>query len=321
MAAWIREGIRHDSAGKLARLCRANARGDEVLAAEGYAVERTGGREAGAAAWNERVVVVRSPVPAERQAAGRATRLAHAAQKLAALTPARGRGKRQSTDEATLLEAIDHVRKAPRVESLLTVAWKRQVERHTHDGGRGRGSATRAQRVRETIRSPMTPSARRAGPLADLIQRFGWKAFVTNAPAERRSWADAVLCSRNAYRLERIFNRLKSRVSIAPLFVKRDDHMQGRTSLLTLGVSVFTVLECVLRRSVAQDHATLPGLHLENRQKMTNTPTAERILTACSDVSLTICTTATGEHIRHRLTPLSALQQDILQRLGLDMSL
>ena len=117
MAAWIREGIRHDSAGKLARLCRANARGDEVLAAEGYAVERTGGREAGAAAWNERVVVVRSPVPAERQAAGRATRLAHAAQKLAALTPARGRGKRQSTDEATLLEAIDHVRKAPRVES------------------------------------------------------------------------------------------------------------------------------------------------------------------------------------------------------------
>ena len=84
----------------------------------------------------------------------------------------------------------------------------------------------------------MTPSARRAGPLADLIQRFGWKAFVTNAPAERRSWADAVLCSRNAYRVERLCKRLKSRLHIAPLFVKRHEPMEGLTYLLTLGVRV-----------------------------------------------------------------------------------
>jgi transposase len=321
MAEWISEGIRQDSAGKLERICRANARGDKVLAAEGYAVERTCGLEAGAAEWNERVLVVRSPVHAERQAAGLETRLAHAEQKLAALTPARGRGKRQITDEATLLEAIDHGLKEQRVESLLTVAWERQVERHTHYVGRGRGSATREQRVRETIRYHITHIARREGPIADLIQRFGWKAFVTNATSERLSWADAVLCYRNEYRIERIFNRLKSRVSIAPLFVKRDDQIQGLTYLLTLGVRVVTVLEFVLRRSLAQDHATLPCLHLENRQKMTNTPTAERILKAFSDVSLTIFKTAAGEHILHRLTPLSVLQQDILQRLGLDMSL
>src|SRR4029453_2505112 len=58
MAEWISEGIRQDRAGKLERICRANARGDEVLAAEGYEVERTCGLEAGAAAWNERVLVV-----------------------------------------------------------------------------------------------------------------------------------------------------------------------------------------------------------------------------------------------------------------------
>ena len=95
-----------------------------------------------------------------------------------------GRGKRQSTDEATLLEAIDHVLKEQRVESLRTVAWERQVERHTHYVGRGRGSATREQRVRETIRSHITHIARREGPIADLIQRFGWKAFVPNATSE-----------------------------------------------------------------------------------------------------------------------------------------
>jgi hypothetical protein len=49
---------------------------------------------------------------------------------------------------------------------------------------------------------------------------------------------------------------------------------------------------------------------------MTDTPTAERILHACSDVSLTIITHAAGEEILRRLTPLSGVQEDILQRRG-----
>ena len=64
------------------------------------------------------------------------------------------------------------------------------------------------------------------------------------------------------------------------------------------------MLEFVLRRSLANEQAKLPGLHPEHRTKMTDTPTAERLLTAFSKVSLTIIKTAAGE--------------DILQRLGLD---
>lgn len=54
---------------------------------------------------------------------------------------------------------------------------------------------------------------------------------------------------------------------------------------------------------------------------MTAKPTAERILKAFSDVSLTIIKTAAGEEILRRLTPLSGLQEAILQRLGLGASL
>jgi transposase len=238
MVEWISAGIGQDRAGKLERIFRSNDRGDAVLAAEGYEVERTCGLEAGAAEGSERVLGVRSPVPAERQAAGLEPRLAHAEQKLAALTPARGRGPRPITDAATLLEAIKHVLNAQRVEGWLSIAWAQQLERHTPYVGRGRGSAKRAQRVTETSRYHLTRIARREGPMADLVQRVGWKAFVTNATQERLSLADAVLCDRNEYRLERLFNRLKSRVSIAPLLVMRDDHIHGRTYLLTLGVRV-----------------------------------------------------------------------------------
>ena len=248
-------------------------------------------------------------------------RLAHAETKLAALTPARGRGKRQITTEVTLRAAIDHVLTEQRVEGLLHIAWEPQIERQTHYVGRGRGSATRAQRVLEKIRYHITRIDRQAGPIAALKERFGWKAFVTNATQERLSLADAVLCYRNEYRIERLFNRLKSRVHIAPLFVKRDDQIEGLTYLLTLGVRVLTVLEFVLRRSLQNAQAKLPGLHPENRTKMTDTPTAERLLNAFSDVSLTIVKTATGEDILRRLTPLSTLQQEILRRLGLGTSL
>jgi len=75
------------------------------------------------------------------------------------------------------------------------------------------------------------------------------------------------------------------------------------------------------RRSLQNDQVHLPGLHPENKKKMTDKPTAERILKAFADVSLTIIKHDTGEDIVRRLTPLSACQEDILQRLGLGTAL
>jgi len=321
MAAWISEGIAQGREGELERLFRRNHRDEEALVAAGYECERSCGLEEGEAEWTERVLVVRSPAHAERQTAGLEKRLATAEQKLAALTPARGRGKRQSTEEAKLVAALAKVLKEQQVEGLLQGEWQQQIERHTHYVGRGRGSATRQQRVTEHIRYHLTRITRQEGPIAALKERFGWKAFVTNAPPERLSLSDAILCYRHEYRIERIFNRLQSRVHIAPLFVKLNDQIEGLTYLLTLGVRVLTVMEFALRRSLQNDHAKLPGLHPENKTKMTDTPTAERILKAFADVSLTIIKQAAGEGILRRLTPLSGVQETILQCLGLGTSL
>jgi len=62
-------------------------------------------------------------------------------------------------------------------------------------------------------------------------------------------------------------------------------------------------------------------LHPENKKKMTDKPTAERLLKAFREVSLTMIKHTAGEDILRRLTPLSGLQEDILQRLGLGTSL
>jgi transposase len=321
METWITTGVRQGEAGELARIWRTNERGHEVLAAEGYEFERTCGAPDSDVAWRERVLVLRSPLHATQQAAGLEKRLHHAETALTALTPPRGRGKRQITDEATLVEAIDRVLQDQRVDGLLSVAWEKQVEQTTQYVGRGRGAVHREKRVVQKTRYHITRITRQKDTIANHCQRFGWKAFVTNAGQKRLSLQEAVLCYRNEYRVERIFHRLKSRVHIAPLFVKLNEQIEGLTYLLTLGVRVLTVMEFVLRRSLETEQARLPGLHPENKHKMTDKPTAERILKAFADISLTIIKTAAGESILRRLTPLSGLQEDILQRLGLGAAL
>src|SRR5262249_23484230 len=174
--------------------------GHEVLAAEGYELERTCWAPGSDVAWRERVLVVRSPLHANHQAAGLETRLRHAETQLTALTPPRGRGKRQITDEATLLEAIALVFNDHRVDGLLNVTWEKQVEQTTQYVGRGRGALSREKRVIEKIRYHITQITRQEDRIADLRQRFGWKAFVTNAGPQRLSLRDAVLCYRNEYR-------------------------------------------------------------------------------------------------------------------------
>ena len=288
MDAWITAGVMKREVGELAQIWRTNDQGHEVLAAEGYEVERTCCAPGGAVEWRERVLVVRSPIHANHQVAGLETRLRHAETQLTALTPPRGRGKRQITDEATLVEAIDRVLTAHRVEELLSVVWEKQVEQTTQYVGRGRGSMSREKRVIQKTRYHITHIARQEDTIAARRQRFGWKAFVTNAGHTRLSLQEAVLCYRNEYRVERIFNRLKSRVHIAPLFVKLNEQIEGLTYLLTLGVRVLAVTEFVLRRSLETAQASLPGLHPENKQKMADKPTAERILQAFADISLTI---------------------------------
>jgi transposase len=291
-----------------------------VLVGEGYEVERpwhAPGSAGATAAWNERVLVVRSPMHADHQTVGLEKRLRHAETQLAALTPPRGRGKRHITTEATLREAMARVLQTPRGEGWLRVTWEQQVEQTTHYVGRGRGSENREKWVSENIRSHITQIARQEDRLAALRQRLGWKAFVTTAGPERLSFHEAVLCYRHAYRVERIFHRLKSRLQIAPLFVKLNEHIEGLTSLLTLGVRVLTVTECVLCRALEQAQASRPGLHPEHKPTRTDKPTAERILQACSGVSLMIIKTAAGEDILRRLTPLSGVQEAILQRLEL----
>jgi transposase len=123
-----------------------------------------------------------------------------------------------------------------------------------------------------------------------------------------------VLCYRKEYRVERVFQLLKSRLNIDLLFVQHDDQVSGSTHLPTLGIRVLTLIEFAVRRSLKQEQTVLEGMYSGQPKKYTASSTVERILQSFSNVSLTVI--HSGGHITRHLTPLSDLQKELLQRPG-----
>ncbi len=320
MEELIRIGVMKEKQGRL-NWVYADKDDAEVLIAKGYEYRRkqTGDYEGKKIGWMERVLVVNSPSYAKSQARGLEKRLKNAAEKLLLLTPQRGPGKRQITDENLLKAAIANILKRHKAEGLLKCEYVKEIERIEKYIGKGRGSADRPKKITERVRYQITVVKRREYMIRREKERLGWKIFVTDVSSKRLCFGGVVKSYRKEYRVEKVFNRLKSRLKISPLYVKREDQIVGMNNFLTLGVRVLTLAEYTVRRSLRKDHAKLKGLHPENRKKLTDTPTAERLLKAFSKITLTIIISRNS--FKKHLTPLSNLHKDILRRLGLDCSI
>jgi len=308
MPGWIEAGVAQGDA-----LTQVLSEDGKQALAEGYEVERT--CVSGELRWQERVLVVRSLAYAQTQHRHLEERLDKAQAALLSLTPAVGRGKRQITEEAALQRAAEAVLTKQRVTGLLTYTYERQVEQEVTLVGRGRAGANRPQQVSERVRYQITTVTRNEETIAQFVSSLGWRAYASNAPQKRLPLQNAVRAYRHEYHIERGFGRLKGApLSLAPMFVKREDQVIGLTHVLSVAVRILTLMEFVVRRSLKQQGATLVGLHQENPRKATATPTAERLLQAF--VPITLTQVQLPEQVVRHVTELSPVQQQILALLG-----
>jgi transposase len=313
LPAWLEAGLKQGE-GLLAVLSQD---GEQVLA-QGYELSRT--CVSGALRWQERVLVVRSPAYADTQRRHLEERRAFAQEALLAWTPPVGRGKRQISEEAALESAAEAVLSKHRVTGLLTSRFERQVEQELKFVGRGRGGANRPQQVWEPVRSPNTEVERHEEAITQLVCPLGWRASATNAPPKRLSLEQALRDYRHESHIEHGLGRLKGApLSIAPLFVKRDDQVTGLTHLLSVALGVLALMECVVRRSLKQQHTPLVGLSKDNPRRAPATPTAERLLQAFVPIPLTQVQLP-EQGISH-VTPLTPVQQQSLALVGLPADL
>ena len=151
--------------------------------------------------------------------------------------------------------------------------------------------------------------------LEAAVRRLGWRGYGTKQAWEQWSLEQAVLADRSEYFVERSLGRLKGRpLSLTPMYVQRDDHATGLIRLLSMALRVLTLLEVVGRRQLAAEGATLAGLSAGNPKRETARPTAERLLEAFQEITLTVME-GPQQTYRH-LPTLSPLQQRILGMLG-----
>ncbi len=294
---------------------REGPKGEPELIAEGYEypVPMSQQVDGTVQSWTERRLVVRSVRQAHAAEAALRARVAKAMAQIEALNQ-RGRGKKRFETMAALRQAVVAIVQRYGVENLV---WFRVTPHVTPRPVRAyRGRPARVEHDRHaTVEVCVDEAAVEAA-----VRRLGWRVYGTNQPLEQLSLAQAVLAYRSEYQVERSLGRLKGQpLSLTPMYVQRDDHATGLIRLLSIALRVLTLLEFVGRRQLAAAGAKLAGLYAGNPRRETARPTAERLLEAFRDITLTI--SEGPEQTTRHLTTLSPLQQRILEILGFSSEL
>jgi len=264
--------------------------------------------------WTERLLVVRSFNYMDSMISSLHRRLDKAEAELRALTPAHSRGKRQIQDEASLLSSIKRIEKQYRVQGLFAYEYQQEVtERQI------RKHKDKPARTERKVRFQLTVARQQTAITAAEFQ-MGWRIYATNASQSDLSLDQAVWAYRSQYLAENVFRRLQGKLlSITPVYVQRDDHAQGLFHLLTIAARLLALGDYVAKAALAQENKELTGIYAGNPKRGTTTPTTERMLQAFDNIHLLIM--RLGSQARYQLTPLLAVQEQILVLLGLPKTL
>ena len=258
--------------------------------------------------WTERRLVIRSIGHAKAAETALRARVAKAKAQVEALNQ-RGRGRKRFEEIDDLRQVVVEVVQRHQVEEFLWLRYDQRTTRQRIRAYRGRPAGGKEDR-QAIVEVRVDETA-----LEAAIRRLGWRIYSTNQPPQQLSLEQAVLAYRQEYQVERSLGRLKGRpLSLTPMYVQRDDHATGLIRLLSIALRVLTLLEFVVRRQLAAQGNALGGLYAGNSKRETMRPTAERLLEAFQEVTLTVIEGAQRSH-RH-ITALSPLQERILELLG-----
>ena len=251
--------------------------------------------------WSERWLAVCSYALRERQLKGLSKRLLKAEVALNKLA------ERPGKDAPILEKKVTEIIKRYRVTHYLVWEIDSKIHYDKVYEGSGRPSAKSPfRRVRQTTLSLIY---HRSQTKIEAFQALaGWRLYVTNASTERLSLEKAVFSYREQWQPERGFHRFKrGRLPALPIYFQDDQKIRGLMFLLTISLQVFTLMEFVIRRQLADHKQSLAGLYDGNPKRTTKRPTAERLLAAFSGITLYFHRDGSTE-----ITGLNPLQQRIL---------
>ena len=261
--------------------------------------------------WMERLFVVCSSSYAQTQTMAFEAKLDKAEAELEGLTPPPGRGKRQYDDLEKLEQAKEKIMDKYKVSSYFTVTYEKQVTPREV-----RAYKDRPARTEVTVRYQLKVE-RNDTAIKTAKRRLGWRIYASNAENTKLTLQKAVLAYRDQYIAERPFARLKGKIlNLLPLYLHRDDHATGLIHLLTIALRAMSIIEFVVRRSLAENQETLDNIYDGNPKRQTARPSTELILHTFRNIDLEVYYDQEGHVIEKILDPLNQTQLRILELSG-----
>ena len=151
-------------------------------------------------------------------------------------------------------------------------------------------------------------------------RRLGWRVSGTHPPPDPRPLEPAILASRSADIVARGLGRRQGRPrSLPPRSGPRDDDATGLMRWLPRGGRGLTRWECVVRRRLTAEKATLAGRSAGQPTRATARPTAARLLEVFREITLPL--RQEPHQSRRPLTPLSARHQRLLVLLDFPLDI
>lgn len=260
--------------------------------------------------WSERWLVVCSYALQQRQLKSLSARLSKAElalEKLVQKTP---------QDEVVLQTKVESILKRYRVEEQILTSIEKQISYQKVYQGAGRGGENRSyRRVRQTTLSLTYQLCQ--SKISEQQSIAGWRLYVTNAEQSHLSLEQAVNSYREQWQPERGFHRLKrGRLPALPIYFQDEDRIRGLMFVLTIALTLFTLMEFVVRRQLAMSGQSLSGLYSGNPKRTTFRPTAEQLLTAFGDLTLYLYPDGSTE-----ISSLNSLQRQILNLMKIPESI
>ena len=284
----------------------------EELVAEGFSFDVSLEAEVDGqrVSWTERRWLVRSLAFAAGQHRQLDRRLQKAEEELAQLNERKQGKKRLGAPQ--LQAASEEVVSRRGAEGLLRV----QVRTTTRQRA-VRGYGGRPPRAEKEVEHRVEVS-RCEQQIAQAKGEMGWRVYATNQLG--LNLAGVVWGYRGQNRLEDNWSRLKGQpLGLTPMYLQYESRVLGLVLLLGLALRLLSVLEWAVRKKLQEGKQTLKGLYAGQPGRQAKRPSAELLLKAFTGISLAVVEVA-GQVAAH-LTPLSDLQQKLLDHWGLPSDL
>ena len=258
--------------------------------------------------WEERYLVIRAEALAQRQLQGLEQRLDRTQQALGKLAA------KPASDCCRLQNQVQAILTRHRTEAFFSPTITPQLITRQLKPGRPSRKKPQAQHTIEQfwLQFQPLPTA-----ITEAKTLCGWRIYVTNAPRERLSLAQAVAFYRQQWQLERGFHRFKrGQLPALPIYLQDSLRIIGLMFLLTIALRLFTLIDFIVHQELQSRQQSLPGLYAGNPKRATTRPSAEQLLAAFDGITLYFLKDGTVE-----ITPLNHLQQTILalMRVPLDI--